>query len=89
MWSLIPANTSVTAYLEVDGNIPWKGRLAFDGTDLPQDSATLEIADGTGRDSITFEFDNNEASSSGNAIEVVEMVASVPDNLAVSDLSWH
>jgi hypothetical protein len=30
------ANATVTTYLEMDGLIPWMGRLAFDMTDLPK-----------------------------------------------------
>ena len=56
------ADTNVTAYLEVDGRIPWRGRLGFDGTGLPLDESNITISDGTGR-SITFEFDSNESAS--------------------------
>ena len=53
------ANESVTAYLEVNGRIPWGGRVGFEGTALPADESNITISDGTGRGTITFEFDSN------------------------------
>ena len=53
------ANESVTAYLEVNGRIPWSGRVGFEGTALPADESNITISDGTGRGTITFEFDSN------------------------------
>ena len=47
------------AYLEINGRIPWRGRLAFEGLDLPNDESNLTLSDGTGRGTITFEFDSN------------------------------
>ena len=78
------ADTNVTSYLEVDGMVPWKGRLAFDGTDLPEDNATLEISDGTGRDPVVFEFDSNDTPGVVPNVSLEEMEASVASNLSVS-----
>ena len=57
------ATESVTAYLEVNGRIPWSGRVGFEGTALPADESSISISDGTGRGSVTFEFDNNGSAS--------------------------
>ena len=57
------ANEDVNAYLEIDGMIHWQGRVAFDGTVLPTDGATMVLNDGTGRGDITFEFDDDGVSS--------------------------
>ncbi|MDB3958773.1 Ig-like domain-containing protein [Opitutales bacterium] len=78
------ANATVTTYLEMDGLIPWMGRLAFDMTDLPEDNATLEITDGTGKDSVVFEFDNDNSPGVSPVLNLVEMVASQANNLSVS-----
>jgi hypothetical protein len=78
------ANATVTTYLEMDGLIPWMGRLAFDMTDLPEDNATLEITDGTGKDAVVFEFDNDNSPGVSPVLNLVEMVASQANNLSVS-----
>jgi len=70
------ANESVTAYLEIDGKIHWKGHTAFDGSNLPADESIVSISDGTGRGLITFEFDNNQSVSEGNTtIEQPEILS--------------
>ena len=57
------ANESVTTYLEINGDVQWKGRLAFNGTNLPADESNVTITDGTGRQSVTFEFDSDGTAS--------------------------
>ena len=66
----------MTAYLEIDGKIHWKGHTAFDGSNLPADESIVSISDGTGRGLITFEFDNNQSVSEGNTtIEQPEILS--------------
>ena len=47
-----------SAYLEINGHIPWIGSLQFSAEDLPQDESTISISDGSGS-SVTFEFDSD------------------------------
>ena len=54
---------NVTAYLEINGRIPWRGRVGFDGSALPEDESNLTIIDGTDRGTITFEFDTDGLAS--------------------------
>jgi hypothetical protein len=60
------ANENVSAYLEIDGKIHWKGHTTFDGTNLPADESIMTITDGTGRGPIIFEFDSDQSASDGN-----------------------
>ena len=67
------ANESVTAYLEVNGRIPWSGRVGFEGTALPADESNITINDGTGRGTITFEFDS-DGSAKETSISAAESI---------------
>ena len=67
------ANESVTAYLEVNGRIPWGGRVGFEGTALPADESNITINDGTGRGTITFEFDS-DGSAKETSISAAESI---------------
>ena len=58
---------NVTAYLEVDGQVHWNGFLSFDSVSLPDDGSTFSLYDGTGRDPVVFEFDQD-----GNASATIE-----------------
>ena len=49
---------NVTAYLEVDGQVHWNG-LSFESLSLPEDGSTFSIYDGTGREPVVFEFDQD------------------------------
>ena len=71
----VSGGSSVSAvYLEVNDDIHWRGRLAFDGLGLPADESNLTLTDGTDRGTITFEFDSNQSASS-TTIDPVEILS--------------
>jgi len=83
------ASADIHAYLEVNGMIPWRGRLALDGNgtdlpELPEDNSTFEISDGSGRNPVIFEFDTDGLLGVAPSIELIEMKSTVADNLTVS-----
>ena len=71
---LLSSTQMEKAYLEINGRVPWHGRLGFEGTDLPADESNLTIDDGTGRGVITFEFDSN-GSASSTTVEAAEAMS--------------
>ena len=74
---------SLSAYLEIDGEIFWHGRLGFDGSDLPEDESNFTLSDGTGRDSVTFEFDTDQ-SPSFSLIEDPEPMVLANENVSLA-----
>ena len=78
------SNSTVKSYLEVNGAIPWRGRLTFDGSDLPEDNSTLFMQDGTGRDPIVFEFDSDGSPGVSPVSTLVEMNAVKTGNVSLS-----
>ena len=63
----LPENTATgTTYLEINGNMRWAGFLSIvDNVILnsSMDGVTFTIADGTGREPVSFEFDLDESVS--------------------------
>ena len=62
-----------TTYLEVNGRIQWAGTLNLtntlnDGEDVSDDGMKFSIADGTGRDAIIFELDDDGVPSVGGSV---------------------
>ena len=78
------SSDTVKSYLEVNGAIPWRGRLTFDGSDLPEDNSTLFMQDGTGRDPIVFEFDSDGSPGVSPISTLVEMNAVKTGNVSLS-----
>ena len=58
-------------FLEINGGIRWSGVLSMEDY-LLVDGGTISLIDGTGRNSVSFEFDNND-SASGYTIQVEEI----------------
>ena len=61
-----------SAYLEINGHIPWIGSLQFSAEDLPQDESTISISDGSGS-SVTFEFDSDYTATATEIATVEKM----------------
>ena len=49
-------------FLEINGKIRWSGAISLEDY-LLTDGKTISLVDGTGRNSVSFEFDNNESAS--------------------------
>ena len=58
-------------FLEINGGIRWSGVLSMEDY-LLVDGGTISLIDGTGRNSVSFEFDNND-SASGYTIQAEEI----------------
>jgi hypothetical protein len=75
------------AYLEINGEVRWVGELALLDTGiLPKDGTTFEIADGSGRDPIVFEFDTDGHATTTLIEEPEELMVAGTGEIIASSL---
>ncbi len=81
------SDPTYSAYLEVNGRIPWIGNIQFSGEDLPDDESNVTIKDGVGG-VVTFEFDTDFTTSSTQTDAVEKMYVEGTDSLSASTSNY-